>query len=285
MSNSNVIAKIPVPGGQSRKKWQILTGGAIKALGLILMVLDHLHQMFINQGAPGWLYWFGRPVAALFLFLCAEGFYYTRSKKIYLLRFLAAFILMNAVNLLVTKFLYIEDVALINNMFGTLFMSAFYMLIIDLFREGFREKKAGCMLLAIGGGLLPLMAGLGLLLLITGKNSLNGAVFLLVYLIPTPFSVEGGFLLVITGVLFYVLRKFRWAQALVPAAAALFVIATSRGETGIPDPQWLMLFAAIPILLYNGQRGRGGKYFFYAFYPAHIYLFYFIAFLIGRVGR
>ncbi|MDR1058149.1 MAG: conjugal transfer protein TraX, partial [Treponema sp.] len=136
MDNDNTAAETPGPGGQNRKKRQILTGGAIKAIGLVLMTLDHLHQMFINQGAPGWLSWFGRPAATLFLFLCAEGFYYTRSKKTYLLRFLAAFILMNVLNRLLTEFLYVENVALINNVFGSLFMSAFYMLIIDLFREG-----------------------------------------------------------------------------------------------------------------------------------------------------
>jgi hypothetical protein len=248
------------------------------------MVMDHLHQMFINQGAPSWLYWFGRPVATVFLFLCAEGFYYTHSKKAYLLRFLAAFFLMNFVNQVLAKFLYVENVMLINNVFGTLFMSAFYMLIIDLFREGLREKKPGRVLLAAGGGLLPLIAGIGLLLLIIGKNPPHRAAILLFYLIPTPFTVEGGFPLVIIGALFYGLRRFRWAQALVPAAAGLFVILTSRGETGIFNPQGLMLFAAIPILFYNGQRGRGGKYFFYAFYPAHIYLFYLIAFVIGQWG-
>jgi hypothetical protein len=195
---------------------------------------------------------------------------------------------MNVLNRLLTKFLYVENVALINNVFGSLFMSAFYMLIIDLFREGFREKKAGRILLALGGGLLPLIAGLGLFLLITGENSPGGGALLLFYLIPTPLTVEGGVPLVMVGAAFYMLRQFRWAQALVPAAAGLFVILTGLtggGNTGIPNPQWLMIFAAVPILLYNGQRGRGSKYFFYAFYPAHIYLFYLTAFIIGRMGH
>jgi hypothetical protein len=33
-------------------------------------------------------------------------------------------------------------------------------------------------------------------------------------------------------------------------------------------------------MLYNGKRGSGSKYFFYIFYPAHIYLLYLIAWLI-----
>nr|WP_277896271.1 hypothetical protein [Enterococcus lactis] len=33
----------------------------LKILGITLMFVDHIHQMFYPFGAPDWLDWFGRP--------------------------------------------------------------------------------------------------------------------------------------------------------------------------------------------------------------------------------
>lgn len=43
---------------------------------------------------------------------------------------------------------------------------------------------------------------------------------------------------------------------------------------------WALL-ALIPILLYNGTRGKGPKYFFYVFYPAHFLLFAGISYFLS----
>ncbi|WP_281822005.1 TraX family protein [Eisenbergiella massiliensis] len=43
---------------------------------------------------------------------------------------------------------------------------------------------------------------------------------------------------------------------------------------------WMSGFAAIPMYLYNGKRGRGNKKLFYWFYPAHVYVLYGISWVM-----
>ncbi|MDR0628049.1 MAG: conjugal transfer protein TraX [Treponema sp.] len=258
-----------------QSKDHVLSGTAIKALALGLMVIDHVHQIFYTQGVPAWFSWLGRPVATLFMFLCAEGFYYTQNRKRYMLQLLVGSFLMSGISMGLSRFMPLESVALINNMFGTLFMSTFYMLMIDLLRTGITARTPGKILLALGGMILPWFIGLGMLAVIS-KELLSWLWVMLLLFIPNPLIVEGGFALVFMGVLFYILRKYRLAQMGIVVLIGILSSLTAK------NAQWLMVSAIVPMWLYNGQRGRGGKYFFYIFYPVHLYILYIIAFLIQR---
>lgn len=62
-----------------------------------------------------------------------------------------------------------------------------------------------------------------------------------------------------------------WGAAGVMAAVARIA------RMGLGFVQWACL-AAFPLLaLYNGQRGRGNKYLFYTYYPAHLLVLWLIA--------
>jgi hypothetical protein len=261
--------------------WQIIAGTDVKIIGIILMTIDHVYQMFTAQGAPGWLDWFGRPVATIFMFLCAEGFFYTRDKKRYMLQLLGGSLFMSAMNQILSAAMPMEHIVLINNIFGTLFMAAYYMWMIDCIRGGFKEKSPAKILSAIGGMILPFIISLVMLLAVQSENRIAVTVL---FFIPNPVFVEGGFALVFMGAAFYMLRKYRLAQAALVLAISALIWYSSKDSPVSGNFQWLMIFAIIPMFLYNGKRGRGGKYFFYVFYPAHIYLLYCIAwFLNGRV--
>ncbi len=76
---------------------------------------------------------------------------------------------------------------------------------------------------------------------------------------------------VLTIAAMYLLRRFpAWEMAGGCAVLSLF--------NGM---ELTAFFAVIPAARYNGQRGMKLKYFFYAFYPVHLFLLWLIAFLMG----
>lgn len=83
--------------------------------------------------------------------------------------------------------------------------------------------------------------------------------------------------MVIIGMLFYIFRKWRWVQVGILALFSLITFLMNNTEHGY-HIQRMMIFAAIPMMLYNGKKGKGRKWLFYVFYPAHIFLLYIIAY-------
>jgi hypothetical protein len=179
---------------------------------------------------------------------------------------------MNVVSHVMTLSMRSDELSLLNNIFVTLFISVLYMLLSDMLINAVREKKAGRIALSLSCMALPLAAGVAPLVM--GENMPVWLRIAMIIYVPNLLTVEGGFLLVLMGVLFHVFRGRLLAQAMIPVIFGLLCVYTSDSA------QYIMATAAIPILAYNGKKGPGGafgKYFFYVFYPAHIYLFYAIA--------
>ncbi|MDR2521746.1 MAG: hypothetical protein LBC72_04235, partial [Spirochaetaceae bacterium] len=201
-----------------------ITGGLsathIKITGVVMMVFDHVYYMFQTQGIPQWFHWIGRPVAPLFLFMCAEGFAHTRSRKRYILQLLAGYEIMNVVSFLLGSALPNENVILIFSIFGSLFFAALYMLFADMFRRGIQTRRAGISALAFFFMLIPAAYGLVTVMLLSanGASLPRWASLVLFKLVPNVMMVEGSLLWVVIALLFYLLRKNRLLQIL-PLAA------------------------------------------------------------------
>ena len=258
-----------------------LTGHTIKIIGIILMFICHINQMFFMYGVPAWLDWFGRPVAIIFLFFCAEGFAYTRSRTKYLLRLLIGFELMYVVSMQLSKAVPSQTM-LMNSIFGTLFLAALLMFAADMILNGVKAKRGGKIACGILLLLSPVIATAVVNELIA--QVLNGAIpfwaIPFIGAIPSFVTVEGSFIFPLLGLLFYLLRKDGFKARLIQLIhLAVFCIYSAV----IGSTEWMAIFAAIPLLLYNGERGKGSKYFFYIFYPAHIYGLYLISWAIGQI--
>lgn len=247
---------------------QCLSGYTIKMIGIFFMVLDHIHQMFYMVGAPLWLTMAGRIVLPIFLFMAAEGYHYTHNKRRYMLRLLVAFWLMNIGNMAMSALFPLEGVVLMNGIFGTMFLSVYYMWMLDSVVAGVKERQWARILLSVGALLLPVLAAAPLLFLEALPLGVLQAYMLF---IPSVLTVEAGVFAIAIAVGFHFLRNHRLLQL-------LWLVAFSVPSFIQGDFQWMMVFAAVPILLYNGKPGRKSKYFFYGFYPAHIYLLYIIAY-------
>ena len=266
----------------SKSKWQILDATTLKILAVLLMVLDHIHEMFVSMGAPMWLTMAGRLVFPMFLFAASESFYYTRSKKGYLQRLLFASWGMTIFTFLLQTVLPNPNVVLMNNAFSTFFVTGLYMLCWDTLKAGIRQKSPMKIGKAAVIFLVPILSAIPvyLMAMLSFNENVPGSVIRLLarisLLIPNILAVEGGAPLVVLGLLFYIFRKYRAIQIVVLLALSLIVYLSGNAV------QSLMALAAIPIALYNGKRGKGMKNFFYIFYPAHIGLLYCIAALICR---
>lgn len=107
--------------------------------------------------------------------------------------------------------------------------------------------------------------------------------------LPSPFLVEGGLYVILTGIILYVFHENRKLQF------TLFIIFVLAWMVGLPllyiRPmnlklmftdyyEWMSIFAVIFMFLYNGEKGKSMKKLFYVFYPAHIYILYILSILL-----
>lgn len=261
-----------------------LSETALKAIALGLMVLDHIHYFFLFTGAvPDWFSMLGRLSAPLFLFCAAEGFAHTHDRRTYLGRLWAMGAGMGLVQFLLALFGRRADGFYpMNAILRDLTVSCLLWQGMDWLRR--RRWARGLALLAGVGVLWPAVS-----LWLMQALPWNGLpVYLLSWtVLPNwAFSTDGGVWFILGGVLLYALRGRRKIQVLAWAAWAFWIDmgsvsyllrmggGVSLGQAMLLSYQWMEVFAAPLMLLYNGQRGAGHKQLFYWFYPAHVYGLY-----------
>ena len=281
---------------------------ALKIIALICMTLDHI-ATFI-PGAPEWLHLIGRVSAPIFIFCLVVGFDKTRSRRQMLLRLYILSVAMAVLNAASNLWLF-DGFTVENNVFQTLFC---ILLLIQLMSES--RKKTGLYLAA------SFVIAVPMLLNSTAHFYPDVLTPVLSAVIGNPFLAEGNFIIVLLGLLihrFYqdkrklsislmiyfafqfitsqlflftiILRLF--TRVLFDASRIeQFISALTEMTLGIQmfppgistvySTAWIGIFALPLFLLYNGQRGRGLKKFFYIYYPAHIYLLAFLRLIIGE---
>lgn len=269
----------------SDTRHQGLTATGLKWIALVLMVLDHIHYIFGFTGViPDVFSMLGRLSAPLFMFCLVEGFTHTRDRKKYFLKIYLVSVLMSALLVMMNVFGLLvrpDGFYPLNGM-----MTAFAILLIVW--QGFdwlKEKRMVRGLLAV---ILPLAWPWGFSALVTYVPVLRLPMALIgIPLIPTwNTNADACLPVLISGIVLYLFRRNRRRQAAAFVVVELlyFLVFVGLMVSRMEGFHWTQMFtmyyewygalAAVPMLLYNGERGSGHKAFFYVFYPAHIYILY-----------
>lgn len=225
------------------KKYQILDGTALKLIAMISMVFDHVGDMFFPELL--WLRMVGRLAMPLFAFCITEGYCHTKSRKKYLLR-MGIFALISEIPF---DLAFEGKIGLGHqNIMLTFFMSILALMLFDRIRGDRNTTTNKYSLLRVALGTLSVI--------------LIASAALLVKADYTVFAV-------ITVFLFYV---FKDCANIIRSGAGVAFLALTR-TMGYYCTTGLSL---IPLMMYNGRKGKGLKWLFYVFYPGHLLALYLI---------
>ncbi|MEG0353459.1 MAG: TraX family protein [Cellulosilyticaceae bacterium] len=255
----------------------------LKVIALILMIGDHLYYFFgYTEKIPVLFSQVGRLSGYIFLFVVLEGFKHTSNRKKYVLRLYGLSVLMGCMNYgIMTMGLIRKDGFYpMNNIFATFTLLTIIWQGIDYLKERKKLKGIGFLSLAIVPNLLAFLLPMHMMPILGG---------VMTTVLPLPMFVEGGVFWLLSGVILYVFKEHKKLQM------ALFGVYTLLWTIGLPlfmgmelsisnlfstYYEWMGIFAIPILILYNGERGKSMKRFFYIFYPAHVYIFYFISYVL-----
>lgn len=216
-----------------RDFYRFLDGTSLKILAMISMIFDHVGDNFFPDQT--WMRIIGRMAMPVFAFCLAEGFAHTGNRIKYLKR-MGLFALISEVPFdLVTSGKALEFSH--QNIMCTFFWALLGLACFEKLTE--KKTRTGA---AAGAVLLLVFTGASLLLGLDYNMLGTGMVFIF-YL----FRNKAHVLRCLAGAVYHVLLR----------------------NMGI---YWFGLLGFFPVLCYNGKRGRGLKWLFYVFYPAHLLL-------------
>ena len=236
-----------------------LTAAHLRWIALGAMLLDHLWAMVV----PGsqWMTYAGRIAFPIFAFQIAEGARHTSDFRRYALRLLA----FACVSEIPFDLMYASTAfyPFHQNVMFTLLLGLLAVRGLERTREERTVKAAALGVLGLLGAWLAWTAGM------------------------TDYGGMG----VLTVAVFCVFRNFPLARLGQAVCLLLLNMVFFRGEYVSLDllgrvlelqTQGLALLALVPIWLYGGEKGRGGRvlqYGSYAFYPLHMLALYLIKFM------
>lgn len=294
---------------RSENRIRGLTAFQLKMLALVFMTLDHIgafsFEIPVVERYETYLRSIGRLAAPLFLFLLVQSIRHTRSKLKFLLRLYLAGVcvglFVTAMNVCLGEtFHYFTP----GNILFTFFYTALYAVLLERLMAAWKARDRrglAVSVLLLAASLLPtaLSGPLRAAMIPSGTSLWVKFLAWGLYesLLPSLHSIDYGVGFVILGAAMYFSRT-KNRQCLVFAVFCAVCVAGTYAIPWLPFDiftvntfgfaidfldlfQCRMIFALPFMLLYNGERGRRCKWFFYWYYPLHREVIFLIAALIA----
>lgn len=256
----------------------------LKILALTCMVVDHIGEFFPQ--APMWFRFVGRISAPIFFYCSVWGFYHTSDRKKYLIRLYLMGLLMSLGNITIQIFIPKENL-LNNNIFTTLFLGCMIVYLLDRNNKIAEKVKWSILLIvqqviafflcAIFAEFLQIPKYIDTYALYYGYGSLfgsaiftEGSIWFVVYYVVVYFLKDKRMYLSIFVLSFSVILEVLIQRTYYMRGPVLYLIP-------FYDFQWLMMLVIPFFWIYNGKKGKGIKWFYYWFYPLHIWLLYILS--------
>lgn len=220
---------------------------ALKIIAVASMLIDHIGLQFFPDAI--WLRIIGRIAFPIFAFFIAQGMFYTRSRKKYILNMLWIGLVSQVPYAFLSSRMYN-----LNIMFSFIIAA----LIIVLIEELKKKQNVGYFILL-------------------------GMIFVVAELLSVFSILSYGILGVLLVLCFYFIKSKGWSFAV---AVILIVLMTVKDvlRSSFAFENIIQIFGLLSLtilLLYNGGKGKANlKYMFYIFYPAHLAIILLIVLLI-----
>lgn len=264
------------------RKVQFISGNTLKIIACVCMFIDHFSKIPMNKymgelfslSLSGTisndqffsiqdfqrtiLFGIGSIAFPLFCFLLVEGFQHTRNRK----RYIGSMLIFAVISEVPFDIGFFSTFSIdagtfpfyfeYQNVFFTLFLGLLSLtgleLILQRYPEPEKKEKPKVLILQVG---------------------IIAAIACIAEFLKCDYGAQG--IIFISG--YYIFRKSRVLQVL------MFLV-LYMATTGNQPPVYTLIAACLP-LFYNGKRGKWNiKYFFYWFYPIHIFVLYAIAQLV-----
>lgn len=276
--NINSVPKTLTKGVIKENQMKINTF-VLKIIALAAMLIDHLQGSFSGT-FPVAFGWIGRIAIPVFMFCVVQGIIYTSNMRKYLFRIYMGSVVMSTGSFILQKAFPEAKFQIADNIFAMFFLLA---VLIALAKIKLTMNKK--VVVWIGFVLIQIIS----FLLIKRLQTISASyAYLANGVIPNILTCQGSVIFIVLGIFMYVFRsdRVKFAVMYISFCILMLISAVLSGFTAqnlfYGNYQWMMIIALPLILSYNGERGKSLKYFFYAFYPLHIWILFIITNLVQR---